>query len=205
MTAGGLLGVIQRQRRLLVAVLLAASAAGVVAALLAPARYDSSAVLTVRSPVLVGPVVQRPYEGMHLTNPLIRDDSGLNSVAKLLIESAGADKTSRNGTAVTVSDGREDPSGTAVSPVLVVTAEGVEPRNTRIDASTEIDRLTAALRRIQMETNVPATTFMSLETVVAPVDGVRQRLVAARTGLVVLAGIATAGVLMVFIRDGARS
>lgn len=204
MTVAVLMAVVRRQRMLLAALLLVAVLAGVLAAVLAPARYASGAVVVVRSPILVGPRPKYPFEGSALSNPMIHSEAGINDVARVLIDGAGDSRTTADDVTVTVSDGTMDPTRAATSPFVVIGTDGPDPIATREAAASEIALLTTALRDDQVLVGVPDRTFMTLQTVVAPAPGARAHAAPVRTGLGITATGTVLALLVVFARDSVR-
>jgi hypothetical protein len=203
MTIRRLARVLASQWRL-VALLLLVTIAAAGLTLLEPRQYMSTAMAAVQPAVLSPPRPEHPYEGMHLTNPMVNTEPGLVDAANLLIQSQKNDARSADPSSVTVSAENETAAGTPASPVVVITAAGPDPTTSRALAEHELESLAAVLAEAQERIPVPPPTLMTLQVVAAPVDGRPSYAVVARAALEVGGAVGVLALLLVFARDGLR-
>ena len=172
---------------------------------LAPATYESGAVLALTSPLTGGTEVSQSKRAPAFTNPLLNFDASLSQTAALLIQQMRSPAVARSlgvqpgsGTQYDVNNGSSNPELLQTGPFIFVTGRGRSPGAAEEVADKVATTVTEILEERQNQLLAPASTHIEVQRVVPVTDGALLTGKPARAAAVSLALAALASLASVY-------
>jgi hypothetical protein len=200
-TLRGLWRIARDQRRVLLVGVLVALAMASILLSTATRQYQASSILVVSAPGVLPAEPERPFEGPHVTNPLIRDDASLANSGQLLV--ADANRNLPPGSPTTVVSGTTPQFLPPTSPFITITTTGPDQAAIVRAVSLQTSEIKQHFDQYQRSIGVSAATEMTLQ-IVSPVSITRVGLLTS-TGpsLIPAAVVLLMAILIAFARvDG---
>lgn len=145
---------------------------------LAPATYESGAVLALTSPLTGGTEVSAARRPPAFTNPLLNFDASLSQTAALLIQQMRSPAVARSlgvqpgsGTQYDVNNGSSNPELLQTGPFIFVTGTARSPAAAEDVADRVATTVTEILEVRQNQLLAPASTHIEVQRVVPVTDG----------------------------------